>query len=74
MKESRTLLILALPMLIFFLTGCGQSTHQGYKKTSSGLYYKIYTPENKDTAVVEVGKIVTLDMKYLKSERSSHWT
>ncbi len=65
MKKFKNFFIysfLSVTVLLFF--GCEPSKHPGFKKTGTGLLYKIHTPENNDTNNVEAGKVITLDMKY----------
>jgi FKBP-type peptidyl-prolyl cis-trans isomerase len=38
--------------------------YRGFKKTKTGVYYKIYTDSNDDTTLVRIGSIVTLSLKY----------
>lgn len=54
-------------ILILFLVGfaaCSTSEYKGFKKTHSGIYYKIHTKDNEDTVKVALGKVITMDMKY----------
>jgi peptidylprolyl isomerase len=64
--KSRYLLISILVPAIFamILTSCNSGEYKGFKKTGSGIYYKIETAGNKDTTRITVGKIVTMDMRY----------
>jgi FKBP-type peptidyl-prolyl cis-trans isomerase len=38
--------------------------YRGFKKTKTGVYYKIYTDNNDDTTQVRLGSILTLGLKY----------
>jgi FKBP-type peptidyl-prolyl cis-trans isomerase len=38
--------------------------YRGFKKTKTGVYYKIYTDSNEDTTQVRLGSILTLSLKY----------
>lgn len=65
MKKLKIIItLLFLPAVVLFLAGCDASKHPGFKKTGSGIYYKIHTPGNTDTNTVTVGSVITLDMKY----------
>jgi len=54
------LTMLSLALLVI---SCNMD-YPGYKKTESGMYYKIYTKDNKDTTQVRVGSILTVHLKY----------
>jgi FKBP-type peptidyl-prolyl cis-trans isomerase len=56
--------ILIFVLTAWVITGCDMGGHKGYKKTGSGIYYKIESIDNTDTNKVAVGKIVTMEMKY----------
>ena len=56
--------LLAFAAAAIFLTACDTGAHKGYKKTGSGIYYRIDTEDNTDTTSVATGKIVTMEMKY----------
>jgi FKBP-type peptidyl-prolyl cis-trans isomerase len=45
------------------LVSCN-SDYPGYKKTDSGIYYKLFTKGNDDTTKVRLGKVVTMNLKY----------
>lgn len=62
----RKLFIPAIVMAIgaTLVLSCNTSDHPGFKRTKTGIYYKIYSPENQDTTHVHVGSIVTLDLQY----------
>lgn len=45
------------------LSGCA-GEYPGYKKTESGIFYKIYNQDNPDTTQVRKDRVVTLDMVY----------
>lgn len=47
-----------------FISSCDYFKHRGFKKTESGIYYKLDTPDNQDTTSVAVGKVVTMTMRY----------
>jgi len=38
--------------------------YRGFKKTKTGVYYKIYTESNDDTTQVRIASILTLSLKY----------
>jgi peptidylprolyl isomerase len=46
------------------LVGCEGLFNKGFKKTRSGIHYKIFTKKNDDTTRVTAGKIVSLDFRY----------
>lgn len=46
------------------LAACNTGAHKGFKKTESGIYYKIKSQDNTDTTRVALGTIVSLDLKY----------
>lgn len=54
--------IILLAMAVGMLAACS-SKYPGYKKSDSGLYYKIIT-ENEGAKKPEVGDVVTIDMIY----------
>ncbi len=56
--------MIPLGIILILAFGCNTGKYPGFKKTSSGIYYKIFTTDNTDTTKVAVGKIVTLDLKY----------
>jgi FKBP-type peptidyl-prolyl cis-trans isomerase FkpA len=43
---------------------CNMGEYSGFKKTKSGVYYKIYTENNNDTTVVRKGTFVSVSLKY----------
>lgn len=45
-------------------TSCNFGDYPGFKKTKTGIYYKIHTKDNTDTLRVSQGDIVTLSLKY----------
>src|SRR5512138_3705392 len=46
------------------MISCNMGAYPGFKKTKTGVYYKIYTKDNEDTTGVRIGSIVTLNLKY----------
>lgn len=48
--------------LFIFLGACGRE-HPGFKKTDSGLYYKLHI-ENKDGKSAQINDMMTLEMTY----------
>jgi FKBP-type peptidyl-prolyl cis-trans isomerase len=46
------------------MISCNMGAYPGFKKTKTGVYYKIYTKNNEDTTSVHIGSIVTLSLKY----------
>ena len=63
MKNKLLGAILVLSVMTAGLAGCS-GEYKGFKKTDSGIYYRIHTKGNDDTNMVRVGKIVSLDMTY----------
>jgi FKBP-type peptidyl-prolyl cis-trans isomerase len=61
MKTKLLLTGMLAGMLAIFLSCSGE--HSGFKKTESGIYYKIHT-ENPEGETVEMGDILTLEMIY----------
>jgi len=55
-------LVLVLSVMIAFLSVSCNSQFKGYKKTSSGLYYKFYV--KTDSLLPKAGDVVTLGMSY----------
>lgn len=65
MKFKQILTItIALATLSAIMISCNFGAYPGYKKTESGIYYKIYTHDNKDTAQIRLGSILTLNLTY----------
>lgn len=58
---SAILLVLAM---ILITAGCDALFNGGFKKTKSGIKYKVYNKSNKDTTRVRVGSVILLDMSY----------
>jgi FKBP-type peptidyl-prolyl cis-trans isomerase len=46
------------------MISCNMGAYPGFKKTKTGVYYKIYKDDNNDTAQVRLGSILTLSLKY----------
>ncbi len=55
---------LLLAFVAVFIISCDMINYPGFKKTKSGVYYKIYTNDNKDTTGIHTGSIVTMVLKY----------
>lgn len=53
----------ALAVIIFMTVSCN-TDYPGFKKTSTGMYYKIYSSNDDDTTRVRTGSIVTIYLKY----------
>ena len=65
MKKSGILFPAILVALVLVATsGCDSLFNGGYKKTKSGISYKIFNKSNPDTTTVRVGSVVALDMTY----------
>jgi peptidylprolyl isomerase len=56
-------LAVAVTTAAALMTSCN-SEYPGFKKTESGIYYKIYNSDNNDTAEVRAGSIVTMSLSY----------
>jgi len=54
-------IILALPILFIF--SCSKQKYPGYDKSETGVYFKYYEKSN-DTAKVQLGDYVTVNMEY----------
>ena len=63
MKKLSMVSALIVIALIVIVSGCN-TDYPGFKKTSSGLLYKIYTKDNKDTIHPRIGSVVTMDLRY----------
>jgi FKBP-type peptidyl-prolyl cis-trans isomerase FkpA len=55
---------LMLAFVAVFIFSCDMINYPGFKKTKSGIYYKIHTDNNKDTTGIRNGSIVTMTLKY----------
>jgi FKBP-type peptidyl-prolyl cis-trans isomerase len=55
---------LLLAFVAIFIFSCDMINYPGFKKTKSGVYYKIHTDDNKDTTMIHTGSIVTMVLKY----------
>jgi FKBP-type peptidyl-prolyl cis-trans isomerase len=65
MKSFKSVpLILMASLIAVMFTACNMGEYKGFKKTGSGIYYKVTSTDNQDTARIAVGKVVTLDLKY----------
>jgi len=56
------ILITVAAAMIF--TSCNTGEYKGFKKSGSGIYYKLKSDNNTDTTRVRIGKIVAMDLKY----------
>lgn len=63
LKKILTLTIV-FAVISAMMISCNMGAYPGFKKTKTGVYYKIYTKDNEDTTSVHVGSIVTLSLKY----------
>jgi FKBP-type peptidyl-prolyl cis-trans isomerase len=59
--KIRTFITLGAIIATVVITSC--SKYPGFKKSDSGIFYKFYT-ENKDSAKVSEGSILTMNIKY----------
>jgi FKBP-type peptidyl-prolyl cis-trans isomerase len=62
----KKILILTIVMasISALMISCNMGAYPGFKKTKTGVYYKIYKDDNDDTAKVRMGSILTLSLKY----------
>jgi FKBP-type peptidyl-prolyl cis-trans isomerase FkpA len=63
LKKILTLTIVFASISALMIS-CNMGAYPGFKKTKTGVYYKIYKDNNEDTTTVRVGSIVTLSLKY----------
>ena len=63
LKKILTLTIVFASISALMIS-CNMGAYPGFKKTKTGVYYKIYKEKNNDTTNVRVGSIVTLSLKY----------
>ncbi len=64
MNLKRFIFPAVLLMSAGLLTTSCNTDYPGYKKSKTGVYYKIHTKDNQDTTRVAVGKIISMDLKY----------
>lgn len=57
------LFLMAVSVAVMF-TSCNMGEYKGFKKTASGIYYKVSSMDNQDTTGIGVGKIVAMDLSY----------
>lgn len=57
-------LTIALAIVSAIMISCNLGSFSGFKKTKTGVYYKIYTSDNQDTTKIRKGSIVTIGLKY----------
>lgn len=55
---------LMLAVFAFMFFSCDMINYPGFKKTKSGIYYKIHKDNDSDTARVRTGSIVTMVLQY----------
>jgi len=53
-----------LATVSFLVYSCNFGSYPGFKKTETGIYYKIHNPDNEDTTQVRLGNIVTMNLSY----------
>ena len=63
LKKILTLIIVFAGISALMIS-CNMGAYPGFKKTKTGVYYKIYKADNQDTTTVHIGSIVTLSLKY----------
>jgi len=63
LKKILTLTIV-LATVSALMISCNMGSYPGFKKTKTGVYYKIYKDDNDDTTKVRMGSILTLYLKY----------
>jgi len=61
MKTKAILTLVAVVSTVMLITSC--SKYPGFKKSENGIYYKFYV-ENKDSAKVAEGNILTMNLRY----------
>ncbi len=64
MKNFSIFAFLLAALSLLMMTSCDSGKYPGFKKSSTGVYYKIHTPDNEDTLIVTQGKIVSVKMVY----------
>lgn len=64
MKKTNLGIFAVILALMVGLFACTTGEFKGFKKTKTGIYYKVHTKDNEDTTRVSLGKVVTMDMKY----------
>jgi len=57
-------LALALAFVSAIMFSCNLGSYPGFKKTKTGVYYKIHKDSKEDTTLVRNGSIVTMYLKY----------
>lgn len=62
-KSFLKLAVYSVTVSILFYS-CNFGGYPGFKKTESGIYYKIYNSDNQDTTRVRTGSIVTMSLSY----------
>lgn len=63
LKKFLTLSIV-LASISALMISCNMGAYPGFKKTKTGVYYKIYKDTNNDTNKVRIGNILTISLKY----------
>jgi FKBP-type peptidyl-prolyl cis-trans isomerase len=58
------ILTIAMASISAMMISCNMGAYPGFKKTKTGVYYKIYKDDNDDTTKIRVGSILTLSLKY----------
>jgi len=58
------ILTIVLAGITALMISCNMGAYPGFKKTKTGVYYKIYKDDNNDTTKVRIGSILTLSLKY----------
>lgn len=66
-KKSILISVSASLVLAFSFISCN-TEFSGFKKTGTGIYYKIHTGDNQDTTRIYEGSIVTMDLDYGKKD------
>jgi FKBP-type peptidyl-prolyl cis-trans isomerase len=57
-------LTFSVAVISALVISCNFGSYPGFKKTKTGVYYKIHKDDNNDTTKVRLNSIVTLDLKY----------
>jgi peptidylprolyl isomerase len=64
LKKIITLAVIMASVSALLVSCSYFGSYPGYKKTKTGLYYKIYSGDNDDTARVRTGSIITMHYKF----------
>ncbi len=64
--KLKSLLVLTVISLtvVLWMPSCNFGEYPGFKKTESGIYYKLLSSDNQDTTGIRTGSIVTMNLSY----------